>query len=239
MQAVGRSRGSSHSVKAKTYSNKVFPYVHANEHTAIEITGADRLGLFSEISAALADLRCNIVEAHAWTHNARLACVAYISDQSTSSPIEDPRRLAAIEDRLTIVLRATTNPNSPIRILANQQEVKMAEVRGGEGTVTTVERRLHQLMLSVRDFEAPSFWTRTRRRSLEGEEGMGKKTMVRIESCEQKGYSIVSVECKDRPRLMFDTVCTLTDMQYVIFHASLSSHASYAFQVFSHHVFLS
>ncbi|QHO24737.1 hypothetical protein HN51_048257 [Arachis hypogaea] len=37
-------------------------------------------------------------------------------------------------------------------------------------------------------------------------------------------------DCKDRPRLMFDTVCTLTDMQYVIFHASISSHEAYAFQ---------
>ncbi|RYR19418.1 hypothetical protein HN51_036642 [Arachis hypogaea] len=56
------------------------------------------------------------------------------------------------------------------------------------------------------------------------------KRMVRIESCDEKGYSIVSIDCKDRPRLMFDTVCTLTDMQYVIFHASISSHEAYAFQ---------
>lgn len=55
--------------------------------------------------------------------------------------------------------------------------------------------------------------------------------MVRIESCDQKGYSIVSIECKDRPRLMFDTVCTLTDMQYVIFHASISSKGGCALQV--------
>ncbi|XP_028798239.1 ACT domain-containing protein ACR2-like [Neltuma alba] len=226
-QAIGRSRGSPHSIKA--YSSKVFPnYFHPNEHTAIEMTGADHPGLFSEISAALADLHCNIDEAHAWTHNARLACVAYISDQSTHSPIEDPRRLAYIEDRLATVLRATTNPNSSC---ANQQEVKTAEFRGGQGTMTTVERRLHQLMLSVRDFETPLGLTTTTTAAMpsDGEE-VRRKRMVRIESCKQKGYSIVSIECKDRPRLMFDTVCTLTDMQYVIFHASISSHKGYAFQ---------
>ncbi|XP_054798858.1 ACT domain-containing protein ACR2 isoform X2 [Prosopis cineraria] len=223
-QAIGRSRGSPHSIKA--YSSKVFPnYLHPNEHTAIEMTGADHPGLFSEISAALADLHCNIDEAHAWTHNARLACVAYITDQSTHSPIEDPCRLAYIEDRLTTVLRATTNPNSP---RGNQQEVKMVELHGREGTMTTVERRLHQLMLSVRDFEAPSGPTTAEMPS--GGEEMRRKRMVRIESCKQKGYSIVSIECKDRPRLMFDAVCTLTDMQYVIFHASISAHRGYAFQ---------
>ncbi|XP_061376422.1 ACT domain-containing protein ACR2 [Gastrolobium bilobum] len=223
-QAIGRSRGSpsppnnnnnNNWFMNKTYSKKVFPLVHPNEqHTAIEMTGADRPGLFSEISAALADLHCNIVEAHAWSHNARLACVAYISDQSTDTAIDDPCRLASIEDHLTTVLRATTNPNSGG---TNHPDVKTCEFLGGEGTMTTMERRLHQLMLSVRDFESPS-------------KEMGRKRMVTIESCDQKGYSIVSIECKDRPRLMFDTVCTLTDMQYVIFHASISSHAGYAFQ---------
>ena len=37
----------------------------------------------------------------------------------------------------------------------NQQEPKIADFLGGEGVVTNVERRLHQLMLSVRDFEGP------------------------------------------------------------------------------------
>ncbi|RDY01980.1 ACT domain-containing protein ACR2, partial [Mucuna pruriens] len=200
----------------KSYCKKLFPLVtHPNEqHTTIEMTETDHPGLFSEISAALADLHCNIVEAHAWSHNARLTCVAYISDQSTDSAIDDPSRLASIEDHLTTVLRATTNPNGSYR-----PGVKTSELLGGEGTMTTVERRLHQLMLSVRDFEAPS-----------PKEMKGRKRMVTIESCDQKGYSIVSIECKDRPRLMFDTVCTLIDMQYVIFHASINSHAGYAFQ---------
>ncbi|XP_027333276.1 ACT domain-containing protein ACR2 [Abrus precatorius] len=225
-QAIGRSKGCppSHNNNSvitmtnKTYSKTLFPLVHhSNEqHTAIEMTGTDRPGLFSEISAALADLHCNIVEAHAWSHNARLACVAYISDQSTDLAIDDPSRLASIEGHLTTVLRATTNP---IGSGTNHPDVKTSELLGGEGTMTTVERRLHQLMLSVRDFEAPS-----------SKEMMGRKRMVTIESCEQKKYSIVSIECKDRPRLMFDTVCTLTDMQYVIFHASISSHTGYAFQ---------
>lgn len=220
----------------------------AHEPTAIEMRGNDRPGLFSEISAALADLHINVVEAHAWSHNARLACVAYISDQSTSSPIDD-HRLATIEDHLTTVLRATTSGNTRDDVCTNQQEVKhiagLADHGRRVGTMTDVERRLHQLMLSIHDFDGPSSasgpsssWPRSRVNIPLGglgghdheEEQEKKDCQVRIERCDEKGYSIVTVCCKDRRRLMFDTVCTLTDMQYVIFHASVDSDEGYAFQ---------
>lgn len=227
-QALNTTRETPSPAKAKAYVNDFFDD-HINEHTAIELSGTDRPGLFSEISAALVDLHCNIVEAHAWSHNARLACVAYISDQSTHTPIEDPLRLANIEDHLTTVIRSTGSQ------LPNNQEVKTGGgFVGGEGTaVTNVERRLHQLLLSVRDFDEPtgSPTMRSESGSVSDSEEGERKTVVLIENCDEKGYSIVSIECKDRPRLMFDTVCTLTDMQYVIFHASIGSgDDGYAFQ---------
>ncbi|XP_010321943.1 ACT domain-containing protein ACR2 [Solanum lycopersicum] len=210
--------------KSMTGSRK---HLKCDEPRAIEMTGRDRPGLFSEISAALADLHCNVVEAHAWSHNARLACVVYISEESTDKPI-DHNRLAAIEDHLTTVLRATTSPRSTNEENVKQQEVKTAygliNPEGDQGTVTDVERRLHQLMLSVRDFESPI------RMGLIESNKEDKMLSVCIENCHEKGYSIVSVQCKDRKRLMFDTVCTLTDMQYVIFHASVDSRGGYAFQ---------
>lgn len=225
-QAIGKS--TREAKKRKSLTSKLFePELHS-EPKAIEMTGPDRPGLFSEISAALAELHCNVVEAHAWSHNARLACVAYISDQSTDAPLDD-RRLAAIEDHLTTVLRATTSQN-PVGEFSKQQEVKTAGLPEGEGTMmTNVERRLHQLMLSVRDFDRPTVRPIVKL-GLNGVEEGGKRPSVVIESCKEKGYSIVTVQCKDRPRLMFDTVCTLTDMQYVVFHASIDSHRGYAFQ---------
>ncbi|CAI9092677.1 OLC1v1027988C1 [Oldenlandia corymbosa var. corymbosa] len=225
---------------------------------AIEMTGRDRPGLLSEISAALADLHINVVEAHAWSHNARLACIAYISDQHQGSPI-DNHRLAAIEHHLTTVLRATTIRNTAVEdtcTIHHQQPDPPATAATDPVVVTDVERRLHQLMLSVRDFDRPnnnsaSSSSRTSSSSSswmaaaipmsssssrnddqyaddeeEGEEG----EEVFVESCKEKGYSIVTVSCKDRRRLMFDTVCTLTDMHYVIFHASVDSRDGFAFQ---------
>ncbi|XP_022728642.1 ACT domain-containing protein ACR2 isoform X2 [Durio zibethinus] len=230
-QAIGTVREIKNTVKAKPSNNDVFNNSEqTSEHTAIEMSGTDRPGLFSEISAALADLHCNVVEAHAWSHNARLACVAYISDQSTDTPIDDPHRLATIEDHLTTVLRATTTPIQSGPETASPQEAKTAEFLEGTN-MTDVERRLHQLMLSVGDFDTPPFEPmRSSPSGSDGDDEEGRKTMVSIENCHEKGYSIVSIECKDRPRLMFDTVCTLTDMQYVIFHASISSREGRSFQ---------
>lgn len=218
IQQAGSSRAGSLNAIAKCKSEP-----NLNEPKAIEMTGKDRPGLFSEISAALTDLHCNVVEAHAWSHNARLACVAYISDQSANTPIDD-HRLHAIEDHLTTVLRATTSKEEN----SNQQEVKTSGLLEGELTTTTnVERRLHQLMLSVRDFDRPVGATASSGSDSDSEES---KTSVSIESCAEKGYSIVTLISKDRKRLMFDTVCTLTDMQYVIFHASIDSRGGYGYQ---------
>ncbi|XWS70452.1 hypothetical protein CRYUN_Cryun03dG0049500 [Craigia yunnanensis] len=230
-QAIGTIREIENTAKA--CSNEVFNNAEQpSEHTAIEMSGTDRPGLFSEISAVLTDLHCNIVEAHAWSHNARLACVAYISDQSTDTPIDDPHRLATIEDHLTTVLRArSTTPIQSGSETASPQEVKTAEFLEGTN-MTDVERRLHQLMLSVGDFDTPPFEpvSPSSPSGSDGDDEEGRKTMVRIENCHEKWYSIVSIECKDRPRLMFDTVCTLIDMQYVIFHASINSREGRSFQ---------
>ena len=230
MQAIGTTREIPNSL---TYVNNVIESEPASEHTAIEMSGADRPGLFSEISAALADLQVNIVEAHAWTHNERLACVAYITDQSTDSRIEDPHRLAKIENHLATVLGAANISRT------NHQEVKGADLHVGEATTTCAERRLHQLMLSVEDFEGPSAPTTSSSETplgLDEDDDEGSKAIVSIESCNERGYSIVSIECKDRLRLMFDVVCTITDMQYLIFHGSTASHGGYAMQVCFNHL---
>ncbi|XP_030972813.1 uncharacterized protein LOC115992730 [Quercus lobata] len=81
----------------------------------------------------------------------------------------------------------------------NQLEAKIANFLGGEGAVTNVKHRLHQLMLSIRTVSLP-----TTPSNSESDEEAGMKTMVKIESCDEKGYSIVNINCKDRPRLMFE-----------------------------------
>lgn len=39
----------------------------------------------------------------------------------------------------------------------------------------------------------------------------------------RSGYWTVIIVCKDRPKLLFDTVCTLADCGYEVFHATVDS----------------
>ncbi|KAJ6713710.1 hypothetical protein OIU85_025347 [Salix viminalis] len=48
-----------------------------------------------------------------------------------------------------------------------------------------------------------------------------RKPFVTVENCVDKAYTIVNLRCPDRPKLLFDTVCTLTDMQYVVYHGTI------------------
>ncbi|WMV09028.1 hypothetical protein MTR67_002413, partial [Solanum verrucosum] len=46
-----------------------------------------------------------------------------------------------------------------------------------------------------------------------------------------KDYFVVTIWCKDRPKLLFDTICTLNDMQYVVFHENVDAEGPVAHQV--------
>ncbi|CAL9079899.1 ACT domain-containing protein ACR2 isoform X1 [Musa acuminata AAA Group] len=223
-QAIGERRELQNSEEAEYCSDDDSGIESSSERTAIEMIGVNRPGLFSEISAALAEQRCNVIEAHAWSHNAFLACIACISDESTSTCIDDPQRLSAIEDHLSNILGPSFGGDDSGRSARTC-------FLGCDNWTSHAERRLHQLMLANQDFDGPqgplnmSSWTMNVDNYEEG-----RRTVVSIDRCKEKGYTVVNVECLDRPKLMFDTVCTLTDMQYVVFHANITSHGPFAHQ---------
>lgn len=225
LQAIGERRELQNSEEAEYCSDDDSGIESSSERTAIEMIGVNRPGLFSEISAALAEQRCNVIEAHAWSHNAFLACIACISDESTSTCIDDPQRLSAIEDHLSNILGPSFGGDDSGRSARTC-------FLGCDNWTSHAERRLHQLMLANQDFDGPqgplnmSSWTMNVDNYEEG-----RRTVVSIDRCKEKGYTVVNVECLDRPKLMFDTVCTLTDMQYVVFHANITSHGPFAHQV--------
>jgi hypothetical protein len=183
-------------------------------HTAIELKGPDRTGLISEIFAVLAELQCNVLAAEMWTHRTRVACVVYVNDVATGQAIDDPCRLSRIEDRLRYVLRGYDSGDA-LGALANF----------AVGPTSHVDRRLHQLMHADVDVDG------VKAEAADG--GEGDRPVVTVEHCVEKSYSVVNVKCKDRSKLLYDIVCTLTDMEYVVFHAAVSSEASYGVQVHS------
>ncbi|XVF15399.1 hypothetical protein REPUB_Repub09cG0149500 [Reevesia pubescens] len=194
---------------------EVRPCHVSTEHTALEMTGRDRPGLMSEISAALYELRCHVTAAVAWTHNARLACIIHLEDGLNGGPIMAPKRLDQVQEKLESVVEAHHESGE-------QRSVCLTAPAAGR---THTERRLHQLMYADRDYE-----------KCQGCDGSCRhwngctKTHVSIETCREKGYSVVNVRSRDRAKLLFDTVCALTDMQYVVFHAAVSSEGTMADQ---------
>ncbi|XP_047962863.1 ACT domain-containing protein ACR4-like [Salvia hispanica] len=172
----------------------------ATEHTMIELSGPDRPGLLSEIFAVLADRKCNIVAAEVWTHNSRMASVVYITDEANGMPIDDPDRLNNIKQLLLYVLKGS-------------KEWQSANTAVSVGSTQT-QRRLHQIMYADRDYDNLNVGSVTDERI---------KPLVAVENFVEKGYTVVNMSCPDRPKLLFDTVCTITDMQYVIFHGTINA----------------
>lgn len=205
-QSLGAKRGTA-TPDVRTCLGRTVGVQSIAEHTAIELIGTDRPGLLSEISAVLTGLRCNVVAAEVWTHNRRVACVVYVTDETTSGPIDDSQRLSSMKEQLCNVLKATDD----------RRGVKTDFSMG----LTHTERRLHQMMFADRDYE---------RSTLSSQTSCDNRPQITIENCKEKGYSVVNICSRDRPKLLFDTVCTLTDMQYVVFHATIDSDGPNAIQ---------
>ncbi|CAN6472506.1 unnamed protein product [Victoria cruziana] len=181
------------------------------KHTSIELIGSDRPGLLSEVCAVLTNLKCNVVEAEVWTHNARAAAVVRVTDAMTGTAIEDPKRLSSIKELLCSVLKGNNH-------------LSTAKTRVSLDVVHR-ERRLHQMMYEDRDYE------RTERAAPARDgDATALRPQVTLTDCSEKDYSVVMMQSRDRPKLLFDTVCTLTDMQYVVFHGKVDTKRMEAYQ---------
>ncbi|KAL2905300.1 ACT domain-containing protein ACR4 [Bienertia sinuspersici] len=182
--------------------------VSSTEYTTIELIGRDRPGLLSELTAVLSDLKCNVVNAEIWTHNTRAAAVMHITDQEGGYAITDIERLSRIKELLCNVLGSSH---------CKEAKTEVSHV------ATHSERRLHQMMFDDRDYDYEHVGD-------EEDEDVRQRPNVSVVNWYDKDYSVISVRSKDRPKLLFDTVCTLTDMQYVVFHGSVDAQGPEAYQ---------
>ncbi|KAE8725331.1 ACT domain-containing protein ACR8 [Hibiscus syriacus] len=180
-----------------------------NGLTALELTGTDRVGLPSEVFAVLADLQCDVVDAKLWTHNGRIASLIFVKDCNSGFPINDSQQIDRIEARLRNILRGDNHVRS-VRTSVSSD-------------VIHTDQRLHQMMFADRDYERKPVLQST----------TDSPVMVAVQNWAERGYSIVNVQCKDRAKLLFDVVCTLTDMQYVVFHATINTAGDKAYMEFN------
>ncbi|CAD6202904.1 unnamed protein product [Miscanthus lutarioriparius] len=177
--------------------------VGAGMPTLLELVGADRPGLLSEVFAVLHDLRCGIADARAWTHGGRVAALVFVRDEETGAPIDDAARVRRVESRLRHVLRGGALGARMVR---------------ADAAAVNMDRRLHQLLNE--DGEA------------ESRADQAEATAVAVQDWGERGYSVVTVSCRDRPKLLFDVVCTLTDLDYVVYHGTFDTDGDHAQQEF-------
>jgi len=188
--------------------------VPSEEYTSIELTGTDRPGLLSEVCAVLVVMGCAVQSAELWTHNTRVAAVVHVTDAVSGGAIEDAGRIAVISARVGNLLRGQSDVHA-----------------GGDAGSPTQHKewRLHQMMFNDWGVGTPT--PRPVQRlgggpaaAAAGAGATGPaRTEVSVTACEERGYTAVVVRCRDRPKLLFDTVCTITDMEYVVHHGTVSA----------------
>ncbi|KAJ0534620.1 putative ACT domain-containing protein ACR1-12 [Helianthus annuus] len=180
----------------------------AHLSTVIELIGSDRPGLLSEGYRALSHLRCNIVNANVWSHNTRAAFLIVLTDEESGTTITDPTRLCNIKTRLCNVLTVTSNDDTRANIVVTQR-------------VIHPERRLHQMMLANRDYQRGNCV----------DLDISRRPDVNAVNVYCKDCLVVTIRCTDRPRLLFDIIYTLIDMDYIVLHGYIKAERTETFQV--------
>ncbi|URD77616.1 ACT domain [Musa troglodytarum] len=178
--------------------------------TTLGLAGAGRPGLLSGVFAVLRDVECDVVAAKVWTHNGRVASLITVREGRPGSPADAGR----VEARLGNVLRGD---HHAVRGARNATAVALSPAASAAHS----DRRMHQLMFADRDYEQTTSGVSTPPRSA-----------VSVQNWVNRGYSIVNVECRDQPKLLFDVMCTLTDMEYVVFHGVIDTDGDRARQEF-------
>lgn len=180
------------------------------KHVGLELSGIDRPGLLHDLASDISAMGCSVLAAEVWTHNGRVAFVIYVAEAS-GAPVADPGMLSTMKERLKAIMVHREGPEDSPR-------AKLVDTRIHSG------RRMHQMMFADRDFDTAAEWDAEERCLAP------LRPTVSVRNNTELGYSIVNVNCADRAKLLFDTVCTLTDMQYVIHHATINTDNGLAMQ---------
>ncbi|PWA36386.1 ACT domain-containing protein [Artemisia annua] len=82
------------------------------------------------------------------------------------------------------------------------------------------QRRSQQIMFAERDYEKIE----------RAEQEDRLRPQVTVLDFVEKDNMVITMHCRDRPKLLFDIICTLTDMDYVVFHGVVHTGKMEAFQ---------
>lgn len=194
--------------------------------TVFELGGEDKRGILMQTTNLLQRNGCDVRSLAAWTQNHRGAVA--ISATEGGQPITDTLKIS----RLSVQLH---------KLLATEKEAGIVNIRTVKGHVHH-ERRLHRILLQEVDAQWKKMQGEECRPSadepLETSSTAGHcsptttSPRVTITDWPRLSYWRVTIRCTDRPKLFFDTLCTLADLDYDVYHATASSNEGLAFQDF-------
>uniref|UniRef100_J3LDT0 ACT domain-containing protein ACR n=1 Tax=Oryza brachyantha TaxID=4533 RepID=J3LDT0_ORYBR len=185
--------------------------------TLVKVDSMNKNGILLEVVQVLSDLDLAISKAYITSDGGWFMDVFHVVDKQ-GQKVTDEKTIKHIEKALgpdSNLLGGAKGGSSPVRSVGMHSiggDHTAIELKGPDrtGLLSEVFAVLAELGCNV----------------LAAEE----RPAVTVEHCEEKDYSVVNVKCRDRSKLLFDIVCTLTDMEYVVSHASVSSDGIYGLQ---------
>ena len=224
---------------------------HRIETTVFELSGYDKAGLLADVMQLLAHNGCDVRSAAVWTYNGRVAFVFSVTEKG--KPVIDETKLERLRQMVEqIFLNAggsftvcTERVRGEVHHDRRLHRLMLAEERSewershagqnawpdsngvGNGFSKDNNNRASSPTDSVMSVHA------------EDQTGTGSDGEVRSASpyrspkydkptidighCRQPNYWTVNIKCRDRTKLLFDTVCTLADLDFDIYHATIDT----------------
>lgn len=207
------------------------------ESTLFEVSGVDRPGLLADLMQLMTQNGCDVRSAAVWTYRRRVAFVLSVTEKGR--PISDYAKTRRLNEMMSDILKCSKGTHS----------VRSLRLKG----VVHHDRRLHQIMLEDDIAAWKAKHCRVDRESTEGQAspdgpldpGMESDTttemsfrspkfdkpVIDISHFSHSNYWTVNIKCRDRTKLLLDTVCTLADMSFDIYHATIDADSNgYALQ---------
>ncbi|KAG5588904.1 hypothetical protein H5410_039418 [Solanum commersonii] len=183
--------------------------------TLVKIDSARKHGILLEAVQVLTDLNLSIKKAYVSCDGRWFMDVFHVTDLD-GNKLTDKRFISYIEQSLGTIHYASSKSYNGLTAL----ELTGTDRIGLLSEVFAVLKKTSPNDVCRRDYERkPVIRTSS------------DTPIVSVLNCLEKGYSVVNIQCKDRTKLLFDVVCTLTDMQYVVFHATINSAGDRAYLV--------
>ena len=196
------------------------------ETTVFEISGQDRPGLMADSMQLMTQNGCDVRSAAVWTYRNRVAIVFSVTEKGRAIP--DAAKTKRLEEMLEDILRSEKGSHH-------------VDAHNKKGIVH-YDRRLHQLMLQddIEDWRSKRKMERYQQSSntqmpkvvssdsFQSSENSFRspkydKPVIDISYFSHSNYWTVNIKCRDRTKLLLDTVCSLNDMEFDIYHGTIDA----------------